>query len=309
MMMSHGSFQPRPDGRCDGCRIQLTTLFGRAHMPPSNSDSQPSLRPTMRRKSSAQNLLSSFKAAATGSSSSANANINGNNTNNSHGGTNNNGSAGTGNGSGNGNGAVSVSVAAVAASGMNGVAHPLSPPTVLAPSPLPPPPSSTSSSAIPTPSTSGTSTPALPPFAILHAQQQPQQQPQAQQPGAITTAGAAAVAATPTVRDWDAQSMHADSATAGQFFPPVGAGVVGTGGAGSSGSPGATVEYLRDLVQKRIITLTYTRNVHDGYVLSFTSIFFSLSPPSFSDLASCPSSQHPTFSMAALDERIGSIRS
>jgi hypothetical protein len=58
--------------------------------------------------------------------------------------------------------------------------------------------------------------------------------------------------------------MHADSAAAGQFFPPVGAGT----GAGSGGSPGATVEYLRDLVQKRIITLTYTRNVHDGYALA-----------------------------------------
>jgi len=218
----------------------------------------------MRRKSSAQNLLSSFKAATSGSSSSSSANINGNNSNNSHSGANNNGggSSGTGNGNGNGNGAISV--AAIAASGMNGVAHPLAPPTVLAPSPLPPPPSSSaSSSAIPTPSTSGTSTPALPPFAILH----PQQQQQAQQPGAITATAAAAVAATPTVRDWDAQSMHADSSTAGQFFPPVGAGVVGTG-AGSGGSPGATVEYLRDLVQKRIITLTYTRNVHDGYVLT-----------------------------------------
>jgi hypothetical protein len=45
---------------------------------------------------------------------------------------------------------------------------------------------------------------------------------------------------------------------AGSFFPPVGA------GAGNSGGPGATVEYLRDLVQKCIITLTYTWNVHDS---------------------------------------------
>jgi hypothetical protein len=88
------------------------------------------------------------------------------------------------------------------------------------------------------------------------------------------------MAATPTTaREWDAQSLHTDSTTAaaaaaavgaatpGMFFPPVGTGggVVGAG-AGGSGSPGATIEYLRDLVQKRIITLTYTRNVHDGYV-------------------------------------------
>ena len=91
----------------------------------------------------------------------------------------------------------------------------------------------------------------------------------------------AMAAATPTAREWDAQSLHTDSTTAaaaaaavgaatpGLFFPPVGTsgGVVGAGAGGSgAGSPGATIEYLRDLVQKRIITLTYTRNVHDGYV-------------------------------------------
>jgi hypothetical protein len=88
-------------------------------------------------------------------------------------------------------------------------------------------------------------------------------------------------AATPTAREWDSQSLYTDSATAaaaaaavgatlstpGMFLPPVG-GNGGVPGApvGGSGSPGATVEYLRDLVQKRIITLTYTRNVHDGCV-------------------------------------------
>jgi len=79
-------------------------------------------------------------------------------------------------------------------------------------------------------------------------------------------------------REWDAQSLHAESAS--PFFPPVGAGM------GSSGSPGATVEYLRDLVQKRIITLTYMRNVHDGYVcdvwlsiLCLLTLFLSLPPP------------------------------
>jgi hypothetical protein len=56
-------------------------------------------------------------------------------------------------------------------------------------------------------------------------------------------------------RDWEMQT------------PP---GAISTGGtliAGSSpviGSQGTTVEYLRDLVQKRIITLTYIRNIHEG---------------------------------------------
>lgn len=51
--------------------------------------------------------------------------------------------------------------------------------------------------------------------------------------------------------------MHSDGA--GQ--PPATA-------SGAAFSQGATVEYLRDLVQKRIITLTYMRNVHDGCVAS-----------------------------------------
>lgn len=58
------------------------------------------------------------------------------------------------------------------------------------------------------------------------------------------------------MREWDAQSLHADAQGP---FPPLTA-----GGVPGGSSPGATVEYLRDLVQKRIITLTYMRNVHDG---------------------------------------------
>ncbi|THH21083.1 hypothetical protein EW146_g415 [Bondarzewia mesenterica] len=59
---------------------------------------------------------------------------------------------------------------------------------------------------------------------------------------------------TPTAKEWDGQSMHSDSTTG-----------PGLGGAGSPAfAQGASVEYLRDLVQKRIITLTYMRNVHDG---------------------------------------------
>lgn len=58
-------------------------------------------------------------------------------------------------------------------------------------------------------------------------------------------------------RDWDAQSQHSES--------------VGTSAGASSvpnGTPalpqGTSVEMLRELVKKRIITLTYLRNVHEG---------------------------------------------
>lgn len=60
---------------------------------------------------------------------------------------------------------------------------------------------------------------------------------------------------TPIQKEWDSQSMHSDGANQ----PPQTA-------SNSTFSQGATVEYLRDLVQKRIITLTYMRNVHDGCV-------------------------------------------
>ncbi|KAI0320325.1 hypothetical protein OF83DRAFT_1025093, partial [Amylostereum chailletii] len=71
------------------------------------------------------------------------------------------------------------------------------------------------------------------------------------------------IPATPTAREWDAQSMRSD----------------GMGGLGGAGSPpfnqGASVEYLRDLVQKRIITLTYMRNVYDGRSHWFHTILLS----------------------------------
>lgn len=69
-----------------------------------------------------------------------------------------------------------------------------------------------------------------------------------------------ASASTPTAtgpmggRDMDAQSLHSDTVAA------MGAGSPALG-------PGTSVEYLRDLVQKRIITLTYIRNIHEGCVL------------------------------------------
>ena len=60
-------------------------------------------------------------------------------------------------------------------------------------------------------------------------------------------------ATAPQTREWDAQSLHSDT---------VGSNM---GGAQSpSLTPGTSVEYLRDLVQKRIITLTYIRQIHEG---------------------------------------------
>ena len=61
-------------------------------------------------------------------------------------------------------------------------------------------------------------------------------------------------------RDWDSQSIYSESAGSS----------VTTNTA--SGTPlvfqGTSVEYVRDLVQKRIVTLTYMRNTHEGYVAS-----------------------------------------
>lgn len=59
---------------------------------------------------------------------------------------------------------------------------------------------------------------------------------------------------TPLAREWDAQSLHSDTVPGSSL-----------GGAGSPvPGQGTSVEYLRDLVQKRIITLTYIRNIHEG---------------------------------------------
>ena len=220
--------------------------------PLSAPDTQSILRPTMRRKSSAQNLLSSFKPG--GSSTS--------NNNNNH-----------------ATPATSVVAAGSINNGIMGANGTHAPPTILPahilsaplpPTPAPPPSSynppptassTLSSSALPTPTTSGASTPSVPQFAALHHAQQ--QQSSAAAAAAFVALGgpASAAAVAATMREWDAQSQHADSPSP---FPPLQA-----GGVPGGGSPGATVEYLRDLVQKRIITLTYMRNVHDGCVCFF----------------------------------------
>ena len=56
-------------------------------------------------------------------------------------------------------------------------------------------------------------------------------------------------------REWDAQSMKSDSAS----LP------LNQGANGSPAMPqGTSLESLRDLMMKRMITLTYLRNVHEG---------------------------------------------
>ncbi|KAG9318183.1 hypothetical protein JVU11DRAFT_262 [Chiua virens] len=93
--------------------------------------------------------------------------------------------------------------------------------------------------------------------------------------GSISAAtGAAYTAAvqTPTTsvtpgREWDGQSVHSDTLSSTTLVSN------GT----SAAAQGTSVEYLRDLVQKRIITLTYMRNVHEGRSHWFHTIMMSRS--------------------------------
>ncbi|KAJ7273079.1 hypothetical protein C8J57DRAFT_265783 [Mycena rebaudengoi] len=64
---------------------------------------------------------------------------------------------------------------------------------------------------------------------------------------------------TPLPKEFDVQSMYSDTATVNN--PPT--------------TQGTSVEYLRDLVQKRIITLTYVRNIHEGRSHWFHTIMIS----------------------------------
>jgi hypothetical protein len=66
---------------------------------------------------------------------------------------------------------------------------------------------------------------------------------------------------TPMSREWDSQSLQSD--------PLSTAALNSNGGLGPGAPPlpqGTSVEFLRDLVQKRMITITYVRNVHEGCV-------------------------------------------
>lgn len=95
--------------------------------------------------------------------------------------------------------------------------------------------------------------------------------------GSISSATGAAYAAavqTPTAsvtpgREWDGQSVHSDTLSSTAALVANGAPAI---------PQGTSVEYLRDLVQKRIITLTYMRNVHEGYVGPSLNKEFVLSP-------------------------------
>ena len=92
---------------------------------------------------------------------------------------------------------------------------------------------------------SGSTTPSVPHYPVPNAP-----------PSSFTSAASSIItASTPTAREWDAQSLHSDgtASTAAQSVA-------------SQPFTQASVEYLRDMVQKRIITLTYMRNVHEGCV-------------------------------------------
>ncbi|KAF8520152.1 hypothetical protein BU17DRAFT_47038 [Hysterangium stoloniferum] len=68
-----------------------------------------------------------------------------------------------------------------------------------------------------------------------------------------------------TSRDWDSQSLYSESAAS-------------TGTANPAPTfQGTSVEYLRDMVQKRIVTLTYMRNTHEGYRHWFHTILITRS--------------------------------
>ncbi|KAI4524014.1 hypothetical protein EV121DRAFT_257980 [Schizophyllum commune] len=98
--------------------------------------------------------------------------------------------------------------------------------------------------------------------------------PSAATPVVSTSIGAASMnsvypsVATPTAgassREWDAQSLHSDPSASGH------------GGVTSPAlGQGASVDYLRDVIQKRIITLTYLRSVFEGKSHWFHTIMIS----------------------------------
>ncbi|KAK0225122.1 hypothetical protein EDD85DRAFT_856471 [Armillaria nabsnona] len=73
-----------------------------------------------------------------------------------------------------------------------------------------------------------------------------------------TVAAPTPTTTTPMAREWDAQSLHSESV-----------------GVTTALNQGTSVELLRDLMQKRIITLTYVRNMHEGRSHWFHTIYIS----------------------------------
>lgn len=135
-------------------------------LPPSSISPDPPIRPSMRRKSSAQNLLSSFKSSSSNSSSS----------------------------------------------------------TQLAPLPVPLPP----------------------PTAYQYV-------------AATSTTPATTPTPTTMSREWDVQSLQSESMSST-------AGAASLAASNGTALQGTSIEMLRELVKKRIITLTYIRSVHEGCV-------------------------------------------
>ncbi|KAI6009382.1 hypothetical protein F5J12DRAFT_823200 [Pisolithus orientalis] len=87
--------------------------------------------------------------------------------------------------------------------------------------------------------------------------------------GAAFAAAAAAQTQSPNIppgREWDGQSVHSDTLSSTAALVGNGTPVI---------AQGTSVEYLRDLVQKRIITLTYMRTVHEGRSDWFHTIMMS----------------------------------
>ncbi|KAG6328653.1 hypothetical protein ID866_10435, partial [Astraeus odoratus] len=84
---------------------------------------------------------------------------------------------------------------------------------------------------------------------------------------AFAAAAQAQSASAPPGREWDGQSVHSDTLSSNATLVANGTPVIGP--------QGTSVEYLRDLVQKRIITLTYMRNVHEGRSHWFHTIMIS----------------------------------
>ncbi|KAJ7090357.1 hypothetical protein B0H15DRAFT_779410 [Mycena belliarum] len=64
---------------------------------------------------------------------------------------------------------------------------------------------------------------------------------------------------TPIPKEFDTQSLYSDTTTLNNPAVPQ----------------GASVDYLRDIIQKRIITLTYIRNIHEGRSHWFHTIMIS----------------------------------
>ncbi|KAF7359242.1 hypothetical protein MSAN_01266400 [Mycena sanguinolenta] len=77
-------------------------------------------------------------------------------------------------------------------------------------------------------------------------------------PPGTTTIPSTPTASTPMNKEFETQSLYSDTTTLNNPQPQ-----------------GTSVEYLRDLVQKRIITLTYLRNIHEGRSHWFHTIMIS----------------------------------